>query len=195
MHKQPDKVAQTKKKIENAFIGFYGNTDIEKISIKAITSEAQVYRSTFYLYYQDIYDLLSSIEQAQLLSFRVYVEKQLPLESVEVGLRKLVAYFSSNGELLYLLMSKGRNGEFREQLGNVIQDMVQEVMGIKQSDGDLELTMSYIANTFMFFESYCFERQASVEAYYPKITELLHHGVVSALQPYVTSINDLLNKL
>lgn len=195
MHKQPDKVAQTKQRIETAFLKFYKDTDIEKISIKSITSEAQVYRSTFYLYYQDIYDLLASIEQKQILSFRAYIRKQLPLESVELCLQKLVAYFNEHGELLYLLMLKGRNNDFRNQLGKVIQKMIQDVIGIKKSDCNLELTMSYIANTFMFFESYCFERHASVEEYYPKITDLLHHGVINALRPYAAANDDVLNKL
>ncbi len=49
-------------KIINAFMELYSKKPIEKISIKKITDLAGLNRGTFYLHYQDIYDLLAQIE-------------------------------------------------------------------------------------------------------------------------------------
>ena len=56
------KVAETKKRIKDAFITLYAKQPIEKIDIKSITDLAGFNRGTFYTYFLDIYDLLAQIE-------------------------------------------------------------------------------------------------------------------------------------
>lgn len=185
MAKQSDKVMRTKEHIETAFINLYEHKDIEKISIKSITDVAHVYRSTFYLYYQDIYDLLERVESQQLMSFKEYVNQQLPLTSVNTCLQKMVLYFKSNGDLLYLLMRKSRNYQFENLVKKVVQQTIQDVLNVKQLDDHLALILNYITNAFMFFIKDCFEQHVPVENYYPLVTDLLHHGVLNQLKPYL----------
>jgi len=56
------RVAETRKKIKDAFVTLYAEQPIEKIDIKSITDLAGFNRGTFYVYYLDIYDLLAQIE-------------------------------------------------------------------------------------------------------------------------------------
>ncbi len=69
MDQESRKVAKTKGIIKDAFFELYEENKIEKISIKDITRNARINRSTFYLYYRDIYDLLESIENEFLIDF------------------------------------------------------------------------------------------------------------------------------
>ena len=57
-----DSITPIEKKIIDAFMSIYADKPIEKISIKMITNRAGLNRSTFYLHYTDIYDLLEIIE-------------------------------------------------------------------------------------------------------------------------------------
>ncbi len=62
MKKQPHITEQTKI-ICGSLSGLYAQKPIEKISIKEITELAGYNRGTFYLYYNDVYDLLHQIEE------------------------------------------------------------------------------------------------------------------------------------
>lgn len=62
MNKQPQITEQTKRNLCTAFWKLYQEKSIEKITVKEVTALAGYNRATFYLYYQDIYDLLEQIE-------------------------------------------------------------------------------------------------------------------------------------
>lgn len=62
MKKQPQITEQTKTNLRNAFWALYEQKPIEKISIKEITDLAGYNRGTFYLYYKDVYDMFTQIE-------------------------------------------------------------------------------------------------------------------------------------
>lgn len=62
MKNQPQITAKTKKTIIQAFCQLYLQKPIDKISIKDITNLAGYNRSTFYLYFSDIYTLREEVE-------------------------------------------------------------------------------------------------------------------------------------
>ncbi len=62
MKKQPEATALTRKNIMEAFCRMYTQRPIELIYVKELISEAGYNRSTFYEYFQDIYDLLNCLE-------------------------------------------------------------------------------------------------------------------------------------
>lgn len=62
MNKQPEVTEKTKQKLADAFCQLYQQKPIEKISIKEIADNAGYNRSTFYMYFIDIYDLLDYVE-------------------------------------------------------------------------------------------------------------------------------------
>lgn len=49
--------------IRNAFIELRSHKPLEKITIKELTEKAEISKATFYLHYQDVYDLSSSIQE------------------------------------------------------------------------------------------------------------------------------------
>lgn len=57
-----EKIYKTKKDIMDAFLLILKTKEIEKITIKEITNLSGHNRSTFYVYYNDVYDLLEQAE-------------------------------------------------------------------------------------------------------------------------------------
>ncbi len=53
---------RTRALIEGAFLELMKEKPYTKISVREITEKADINRSTFYLHYQDVYDLLNKIE-------------------------------------------------------------------------------------------------------------------------------------
>ena len=58
-----EKNRKTKQLIQNSFIQILANKPFESITIGDITKTAQINRGTFYLHFQDKFDLLDKIEQ------------------------------------------------------------------------------------------------------------------------------------
>ena len=56
----------TKRAIMETFIKLLGEHPLDKITVKDIVEECGVNRNTFYYYFQDIYDLLDQLFQAEL---------------------------------------------------------------------------------------------------------------------------------
>ena len=54
---------KTRQNIFNAFLQLRAHKDLERITIKELCTLAQISKATFYLHYQDIYDLSESISR------------------------------------------------------------------------------------------------------------------------------------
>ena len=52
---------KTKRAIKNAFLMLRAQKPIEKITIRELAALAEISKATFYLHYQDIYDLSEQI--------------------------------------------------------------------------------------------------------------------------------------
>ncbi len=74
MKKQPLITEQTKANLKAAFWKLYTEKPIEKISIKQITDLAGYNRGTFYLYYEDVYDIFHQIEEELLNQIQNIIE-------------------------------------------------------------------------------------------------------------------------
>lgn len=77
MKKQPQLTEQTKQNLKDAFWKLYTEKPIEKISVREITELAGYNRSTFYLYYKDVYDIFSRIEDELLEKIRSVLNESL----------------------------------------------------------------------------------------------------------------------
>lgn len=56
------RIQKTKNSIFQAFVELRENLPLEKITVKELTTKAQISKQTFYLHYRDIYDLSEQLE-------------------------------------------------------------------------------------------------------------------------------------
>ena len=84
MKKQPQITDATRKTIVDAFWRIYLHKRIEHITVREIATEANVHRSTFYRYFEDVYDLLHCLEEELLAEiYETLQGKRAPMELVE----------------------------------------------------------------------------------------------------------------
>ncbi len=60
--KEDRRIRKTKTAIHNALINLLQDNSIDRITIKSLTEEADIHRATFYVHYQDIYELYEEIQ-------------------------------------------------------------------------------------------------------------------------------------
>ena len=104
--KQEDRVNQTKHNFRMALLRLLQEKPINKISIRELTEVSHYNRSTFYLYYQDIYDLQEDIEQTVLREVQERMERHPPLEmkdSIYPLIREIFLYADENREVFKML--------------------------------------------------------------------------------------------
>ena len=97
---------KTKRAIKNAFLILRAQKPIEKITIRELCAAAGVNRSTFYLHYQDIYDLSEQIGKEVLTNILNSISRpENVLEKPDVFTREITTGFFSQINLIQLLFS------------------------------------------------------------------------------------------
>ncbi len=142
---------RTRALIEGAFLELMKDKSYTKISVREITEQADINRSTFYLHYQDVYDLLDKIEtriiediENTILQIRRegYVPGRHPFH-VQV-FRKLMCY----EDVFRVLLSKKGDIDFLYRLAYTMErDMYRGWSSYygKQIPCDLEMYASYVS--------------------------------------------------
>ena len=127
MKKQPHITEQTKTCLRDAFWQLYSEKPIEKITIKEITELAGYNRGTFYLYYKDVYDILSQIEQDILDNIRLAVDviQQKDPEDFTNNLSIFVELMQTYSKYSTVLLGDNGDPLFTTQLKELIWPLIQ----------------------------------------------------------------------
>jgi len=135
MTKQLERTTQTKDALIYAFWELYQTTPIEKITVKSITDRAGYYRSTFYCYFTDVYQVLEDIEQ-NILNELNYILIQMDPKEIysdtlraqlyfdthnELFLNLMVQFYEKNSTYLLLLFSAKGDPSFVEKFKNTVR--------------------------------------------------------------------------
>ncbi|WEV57444.1 TetR/AcrR family transcriptional regulator [Ligilactobacillus acidipiscis] len=198
MNKQTQQTEKTKKALKEAFLVLYQQKDIDKITIKAISDGASVYRSTFYIHFTDIFDLLNQIEQEEVGKFKSYIQINFKEATIKQFMQLIISYFELNGNLLYLLVRKSKNDHFSTSIKQAIVKIIEDILGIKQKNNvKVDFALEYIADSFIFLLGFWHQNQAEIKIgeLYPFAMQILHHGVLSELTPFATKSSDTIQQL
>ena len=87
---------KTKRAIKNAFLMLRAQKSIEKITIRELAALAEISKATFYLHYQDIYDLSEQIGKEVLTNILNSISRpENVLEKPDVFTREITTGFFS----------------------------------------------------------------------------------------------------
>ena len=106
---------KTEKLIKDVFLNLLKTKDINKISVAEISRIADVGRGTFYLHYQDVYDLYESIELEVITDLKNMFKASFPTTNSTNSLKlsnSLVTYIENNKDLFKILI--------RSNIGNTM---------------------------------------------------------------------------
>lgn len=118
---------KTRAAIKRAFIECLKEKNINKITISELSEKADIGRGTFYLHYQDLYDLYDSIEQdlyAELAEMFDASSPYLDSENLLALTNKITAYIDKKKDLFRLLM--GVNGHVLNRIKEIFNEKVLE---------------------------------------------------------------------
>lgn len=106
------RIKKTRNSIINAFIELRAVKPLEKITVKELTEKAQISKQTFYLHYQDIYDLSEQLEDEAINALvRTIPNPDFFIDSPAEATMHIYYALLSQGNMFNILFSLGEYGE------------------------------------------------------------------------------------
>lgn len=109
------RVKRTKKILYESLLKLMKNKDINKITIKELTELADINRKTFYLHYNDIFDMIDQIKEKILLEFKDIVSKHKFVsetkEDLYLLLKEIIIFIDDNYDILSIFLGPHINAD------------------------------------------------------------------------------------
>lgn len=123
-HKKIDRRKQyTRKVLKESLIQLLKTEPIATISVKALCEKADINRSTFYAHYQDVFDLLTQIEDEIITGLKSYLAKynyDSETEMIQMT-EKLVEFIASEHQACVILLSPNGQTSFEQKVRALVQ--------------------------------------------------------------------------
>ena len=153
MRKRPEQTARTKADLEQAFWQLYATTPLEKITVGEVCKRAGYNRGTFYLHYNDLFDLLAQREDALLAGMTECVEDCMKrLAGNASKLNKIAActdvvlFYERNKVYIRTLLGKQGDSAFMHKLKDNLKPLWREYVlqpSGKRSDEEINLMLEF----------------------------------------------------
>lgn len=163
MRKRPEKTEQTKADLKEAFWRLYAEKPIEKITVGEVCELAGYNRGTFYLHFQDLYDMLHGIEDTLLAGMTDCVEacmKRLEADSGKVSLiaacADVVLFYERNKPYIVILLGERGDPAFIYQLKDNLKPLWRRYVvnaDSKRTEQELDLLLEYTLSGTLFMIS------------------------------------------
>lgn len=121
------RVIKTKKALCNAFLCIRSRKPLEKITVKELCEMAEINKSTFYSYYNDVYDLSDKIESDIVTSVIRSLDCSYDIFDTpkEFAMSLAIAY-ASQSTLISNVFSGTRMGRLPERIEAALKDIIFE---------------------------------------------------------------------
>ena len=183
MTKRPEQTAQTRADLEEAFWQLYMAKPIEQVTVSEVASRAGYNRGTFYLHFQDIYDVLDAIEQRLLNAMANCV--QTCMQDLENGkdpelcMQDVLDFYTSQRDYIVKLLGPKGDPAFTAQLKELLKPLWRTYV-LKRDKADEEhetdLVLEYTLSGALFMISRWLQNPHGVSA--EKLLHLLYHSAL-----------------
>jgi len=157
-----EKNRKTKKLIQQSFIKILEKKPLESITIGEITKIAKINRGTFYLHFEDKYDLLEQMEQQLISDLGAHLDKlqssYSPHHTFEKQQEKLAStlfcFIGMHSPILKIFLSDhGRAGfhiRFRDAFSEKVRVNLEKIEGLGDKlNVPIEYFLSFITSAFL----------------------------------------------
>ncbi|HJB40474.1 MAG TPA: TetR/AcrR family transcriptional regulator [Candidatus Ruthenibacterium avium] len=126
MEKVDARVQKTKKRLCDALISLMQEKRLEHITVKELCARSGLNRGTFYLHYQNVFELMQDVEQGLEEGFS-QVLLRAPIETLYAGGQKPVLddvcrYFEEHAAACRLFLSRGEHTALVERVKRVVRE-------------------------------------------------------------------------
>lgn len=127
------RVKKTKQALIDALCSIMLEKEIHKITIKELTDRADMHRATFYVHYQDIYDLYEKIQEETFTSIKEIIVSKSDHEYSGLY-ATLIHSIYKNKQLFTMLLGKQADICFIEKIIDILEEQYLEIWEYETGD-------------------------------------------------------------
>ncbi|WP_102692163.1 TetR/AcrR family transcriptional regulator [Rummeliibacillus pycnus] len=156
--KQDRRILKTKNEIKQALTELIEEKRFEAITVRDITERANINRGTFYLHYQDKYDLLKQCEDEIIKNIienvrdvQVYdIEELIAKEKPFPFIVTILEYIQENADFLRAVLGPNGDPSFQEKLKEVmIQNFFFKKLNNPSTTVPIDILTTYISSAHL----------------------------------------------
>ena len=133
---------RTREKIKKAFaVLMKEKNDLNKITVTALVSKAEITRSAFYTHYDNIYDVAGEIHDDVLDFLISSIDKLKNLKNIDEYFDEIFSYINKNHDFYSMILSSNTPLFFTESLSKTISKYINQSLG-DENNKDLSLRLS-----------------------------------------------------
>ncbi|MFJ7953174.1 TetR/AcrR family transcriptional regulator [Lysinibacillus sp. NPDC096418] len=150
------RIVRTKKVIREALTDLIEEKGFELITVRDLTEKADINRGTFYLHYQDKYDLLKKSEDELIEGLKDFIHEINPSIILQSNLQneplpflvKLFGYIEENARFMKLILGPNGNPSFQDRIKQFMRaNFIEKIMKDLNKEEllvPMEYLMSYV---------------------------------------------------
>lgn len=151
---RPDRrVRRTKALLQRGLIRLMSEKDIKDISVRELSDLADINRGTFYLHYNDVYDMLAQLEDELFCEFHSILDRTLNPKSGVLShgtaIREIFSFLERHRDLAQVMM--GRHGDlaFVNRMKNLVKDRIYSILSSKQAADSYPYIESFVVSGYI----------------------------------------------
>ena len=151
MKKQPEKTAQTKQSMIDAFWVIAKKRGLNNVTISEITKYADLNRGTFYVYFSDMNDLLAQAEDEIFEDLRSKVwtiSEGKNFADFQAVSAKVIEVFGEYDDNLFLLLGKDGDPQFLDHVRKEAANVFNAVMKQEKENPYQDYIIAYVTSAF-----------------------------------------------
>ncbi len=155
---------KTKQSIYNAFIGLRAKMPLEKLTVKELCETANINKSTFYVYYHDVYDLSDKIENEIISEVIKSLDNTAEILTDPAGFSNLLFFaYNAQRELISVVFSGNRAGMLPKKIEAAIKETIFSLCPQYRDDTEFNIRLTYcIYGGYYAYKEHCKNTDKSV---------------------------------
>lgn len=138
------RVKKTKTSIINAFLTLRSKKPLERITVKELSSAAQINKATFYLHYKDIYDLSETLENELFENvFNSIEHPDAVVSDPRIFVRELIEGFTANQTLIDIIFSNERRSILVDRIERELKRFLFEKHPEYKNIAEINVLLTY----------------------------------------------------
>lgn len=140
------RIRRTRALLRQGLIQLMETKDIKDISVKELSDLADINRGTFYLHYNDIYDMLGKMEDELFTEFNEILDRTLTTEAIssETTLQEIFAFLERNRDFAKVTMGPHGDLAFVNRMKGLVKERIYNIPDVKNGNQDLVYIESFI---------------------------------------------------
>lgn len=149
--KMDRRVRKTRAQLLQGLIQLMGKKDIKDISVKELADLVDINRGTFYLHYNDIYDMLGKIEDELFSEFNEILDRNFTevgtTHSSNPALQEIFIFLSNNRDLVRVMIGPHGDLTFVNRLKNLVKERLEHMFQYEENTlSDFEYYYSFLVS-------------------------------------------------